>query len=581
MKIFFTLLLSLIVVYSYADRIYIVNSPGYNTAEPILRAAIAVNGHTIVVDSTNLTTLPAGFTSTCVDPVNGFDWLCFFGTNNFVPMLPQIQAFIDAGGKVFYQYEVSCCTSASLACANVLAGLTGRNIVENIEPYIAIGSAATGGWEANLNCCATFVGNAYKGLDNIPVHNQLQATATIAGAAPPISTCLNFGFFFTTTDFVGTAHQGGITGLGDVNIWYHGGEPHTNGGTNPIDTNVVNYFFPRNTATSCYLFPPGCMQTFTQSPQAFNLDLGNDTVICTGDSLVLNAASSNATYSWQNGSIDSTFIVTSSGTYWVVVTKGACSVTDTVNVITSTCNFPNANFTCSQTNLCNNTCINFTDNSTLNPVSWNWSFPGGSPPTSNQQNPANICYNQSGNFNVTLVACNGSGCDTVIMNNFITVFPDLQFSAIVQHGDTLFSVPGLSNYQWYFGSSLIQNANSYFYVAPQNGTYGVQVTDSNGCTAFATILDVVTGIENIIDPETFNCYFNSGIISIDIKSTDSYSAFFSLRDVLGQEIFSRSFFINTGFNHLDLSTLPMADGIYFLSLRNGSNSVIKKILVKH
>src|SRR5690348_7275319 len=109
-NIYATLFLSFAIILNcLADRIYIMDSPGYDTAEPQLIAAIAANGHTIVVNNTTLNTLPAGFTSTCVDPVNGFDWLCFFGTDNFAPLLPQIQSFINVGGKVFYQYEVTCC----------------------------------------------------------------------------------------------------------------------------------------------------------------------------------------------------------------------------------------------------------------------------------------------------------------------------------------------------------------------------------------------------------------------------------------------------------------------------------------
>ena len=85
---------------SFADRIYIMNSFGYNTAGAELIAEITSNGHTITTN-TGPFTLPPGFTSTCVDPVNGYDWLCFFGDNDFTPLIPQIQAFIDAGVGIF------------------------------------------------------------------------------------------------------------------------------------------------------------------------------------------------------------------------------------------------------------------------------------------------------------------------------------------------------------------------------------------------------------------------------------------------------------------------------------------------
>ena len=62
-------------------------------------------------------------------------------------------------------------------------------------------------------------------------------------------------------------------------------------------------------------------------------DLGNDTALCLSDSLILDATFSNATYLWQDNSTDSTFLVEESGTYWVDVSVGNCSVRDSIHVI--------------------------------------------------------------------------------------------------------------------------------------------------------------------------------------------------------------------------------------------------------
>lgn len=96
-----TLLTFLVLCFSgfvYADRIYIVDGGGYNGAGAELVTAIANNGHTVDVGAG---VIPVGFTTTCNDPVNGYDWLCFFGDFDFTPLTAQIKAFIDAGGKVF------------------------------------------------------------------------------------------------------------------------------------------------------------------------------------------------------------------------------------------------------------------------------------------------------------------------------------------------------------------------------------------------------------------------------------------------------------------------------------------------
>ncbi len=62
------------------------------------------------------------------------------------------------------------------------------------------------------------------------------------------------------------------------------------------------------------------------------LDLGNDTLICLGDSILLNASSTGVTYYWNNGTTDPTLKIGSSGLYWVNITDGnLCVNRDTFN----------------------------------------------------------------------------------------------------------------------------------------------------------------------------------------------------------------------------------------------------------
>lgn len=67
-------------------------------------------------------------------------------------------------------------------------------------------------------------------------------------------------------------------------------------------------------------------------------------------------------------------------------------------------------------------CIQFFDNSTEagQGAAWEWSFPGGTPATSNQENPI-ICYDTEGTYDVELVVKNGVGEDTIFMSQWITI----------------------------------------------------------------------------------------------------------------------------------------------------------------
>lgn len=78
-------------------------------------------------------------------------------------------------------------------------------------------------------------------------------------------------------------------------------------------------------------------QTIT-IPARPSLNLGNDTLICTGDTLVLNATShTGSTYLWNGGSTDAMKTITTIGisTHWVQVTYDGCSKTDTIQVYIS------------------------------------------------------------------------------------------------------------------------------------------------------------------------------------------------------------------------------------------------------
>jgi gliding motility-associated-like protein len=68
-------------------------------------------------------------------------------------------------------------------------------------------------------------------------------------------------------------------------------------------------------------------------PSAYQVDLGADTTVCPGNTVLLNAHKGYASYQWQDGSTDSTYIVTQPGRYHVTITD-ACGQTksDTIEV---------------------------------------------------------------------------------------------------------------------------------------------------------------------------------------------------------------------------------------------------------
>ena len=83
---------------------------------------------------------------------------------------------------------------------------------------------------------------------------------------------------------------------------------------------------------------------------------------------------------------------------------------------------------------------------------WNWSFPGGTPSSSTDQNPV-VTYNQAGTFNATLTINTGAGPASETQTNLITIgeFGNGQLAPYSQgiEDATFPSNPSNSNYDWF------------------------------------------------------------------------------------------------------------------------------------
>lgn len=79
-----------------------------------------------------------------------------------------------------------------------------------------------------------------------------------------------------------------------------------------------------------------------------------------------------------------------------------------------------ANFIADKTTITAGESVTFSDASSGNPTSYNWTFGGGSPNNSSAQSPT-ITYNTAGTYQVSLTATNAAGSNTKTVSAFITV----------------------------------------------------------------------------------------------------------------------------------------------------------------
>ena len=79
-----------------------------------------------------------------------------------------------------------------------------------------------------------------------------------------------------------------------------------------------------------------------------------------------------------------------------------------------------AEFTTNTNSILEGEMIEFKDTSIGEPISWNWTFDGGTPSTSIEQNPV-VVYDKPGNYSVSLVVSNGSSEDAITKSRLINV----------------------------------------------------------------------------------------------------------------------------------------------------------------
>lgn len=170
---------------------------------------------------------------------------------------------------------------------------------------------------------------------------------------------------------------------------------------------------------------------------------------------------------------------------------GSNTKTKTAYITVNAVPAPVADFSASATTINVGSTVTFSDLSTNNPTSWNWTFDGGTPSVSNVRNPV-ITYSAAGTYSVTLVAGNAGGSGTKTKTSYIIVnavpAPVADFSASVTtitagasvtFTDLSTNTP--TSWSWSFiggtpSTSTVKNPVVTYSTA---GTYNVTLTSSN------------------------------------------------------------------------------------------------------
>ena len=164
---------------------------------------------------------------------------------------------------------------------------------------------------------------------------------------------------------------------------------------------------------------------------------------------------------------------------------------------------------------------------------------------------------------------------------WITQVPFSQAAAtpiIIPNGITMTCFPSGSGYQWNYissGSTPIPNATQQVYVATQNGSYTVTITDSLGCTATSGpyIITGVVGILELAKDATVSVINTNGKLTVTFPDGTIIKQAI-LFDATGKTIQTSE----TGkTNTTAFATTALADGIYILQVNSAKGNYSTKI----
>ena len=246
------------------------------------------------------------------------------------------------------------------------------------------------------------------------------------------------------------------------------------------------------------------------------------------------------------------------------------------------CSTLSADFIADATDICEMDMVTFTDLSSGDITSWNWTFEGGDPATSIEQNPM-VTYNDEGTYDVELTVSDGTNSNTMLMEDFISVLmtPPAMLLPLddVCVGWPAFELSGGSPAGGeYSGPGVV---DGWFDPAVAGlGTHIITYTytASNGCDNSDEqnlLVDPCTGIDEF-EVGKISIYPNPSNGKFDLKLNYHGSVYIKVVNIIGVTIYSERITASGELiNPIDL--YGFEEGIYFVTIQTEEKTYVKKL----
>jgi hypothetical protein len=306
--------------------------------------------------------------------------------------------------------------------------------------------------------------------------------------------------------------------------------------------------------------------------QGFNpvVNLGRDTAICPGKTMILDAGNTGSTYLYNTGATSKTITITSPGAYSVRVTNAAkCVGRDTIVVAQGV--DPVVDLGPDTT-----TCYGIA-------VTLDAGYPGSTYLYSIGTTTQTLSVIPAGTYWVRVTTAQGCvGYDTinvsVIMPATVSTITPVRTGATVAFTSNALYTTG---YQWSFGDGTSSTSPSPSHTYTANGTYNVRLIAANDCNRDTALIEVfVHGVgtgDIVLSEADLSLYPNpaSSSITLDNRSPARMESVTVLNG-LGAVVIRKER-IDAKKERLDVGSL--AAGIYLVRIQTDSGTLVRKLQI--
>lgn len=473
-----------------------------------------------------------------------------------------------SGGTVLLKYLTACTSCAVGNNVNISGGTGGTGNAW---------SGSTGGNGGNGGAGRFLATQGFSGGVTIQV--------SVSGANPQTLCSGATGTALTVTE----------TGQGTAAVTRQWGyRTSTGGAVTPIPGATAQSFTP---AANSFSGPGTYFVVCTSTPDCGAATVSNEisvtvvatptpgtitapkTTVCTGESLTLALSGNSIAPQWQSAPLTGSFsnIPNATGNtltaspsqttrYRVLAASGACSDSSAALTITVN-NAPAAPvLSATVTAFCPGDSTQVCAPSGFSSYQW-----------STGASTSCVVTRQAGSFTVSVT--DNNGCSAASLPVSISLF-QAPTATISISGDTLLASAATS-YQWYKDGNPINGATAGFYVPSQTGSYTVEISDANGCSALSAPENImITGLDKNATAGRMELLPNptTGLVALRWTGFEGDEIFISVFNSVGALVNSTRWMNeNAVTKSLDFSSL--SKGVYSVSARCGEHSRITRLIL--